>query len=455
MNWQAAAPPLPLRLRPFPGESWLGYTKRLAKFNGGTWTRLMSPLYPVSDRRPHYPLTAIMSGVASTPTTIQTFARYFGLTTAAIEGMHLSRFAGSAISLSPTDYEAFDPLLASRRDTTLVMHHLGLVAPVREPRACPECLAESPQLELLTWRLGWHLVCVKHRALITRISDETHPRMEVRDEHIRAQQCILNRLTVRLANQVFFTRLDDAATHLLGRAAYVGVFQNPESLARALPDLVDIVDDPGYPLARGLVSDPEGPLPARHLLYAPTCSARDLCSEPNWFPRLLPLRHLLPDLADLCEAASPRQARVTGAVAVHMATFGTSLAQAGETLAPGRPRYIGGTARLLLRIEDRGRLEKFWSAVDRAAHAIQREGINYRAREAAAIDPGVFVAATTAEPTAHRRMIRTWLVDQWACAFTSTSNARPSVRNGLIEDFDRRFGTAMTQAIEQHLERAA
>ena len=52
-------------------------------------------------------------------------------------------------------------------------------------------------------------------------------------------------------------------------------------------------------------------------------------------------------------------------------------------------------------------------------------------------------------------MVRTWLVDQWACTYTS-SRIRPSILDRSIEDFDRRFGPTMRTALERlSAERAA
>ena len=51
-------------------------------------------------------------------------------------------------------------------------------------------------------------------------------------------------------------------------------------------------------------------------------------------------------------------------------------------------------------------------------------------------------------PSAYCRTVRTWLVDQWACTYTS-SNVRPSVRDGSIEHYDRLYGPGMRAALER------
>jgi len=89
------------------------------------------------------------------------------------------------------------------------------------------------------------------------------------------------------------------------------------------------------------------------------------------------------------------------------------------------------------------------------AQQLLREDTNYRHRELVCNDEDVYLVATAAEPSAYVRTIRTWLVDQWACTYTS-SNVRPSVQDGSIEHFDRRYGTGMRAALERFLlERAA
>ena len=82
-------------------------------------------------------------------------------------------------------------------------------------------------------------------------------------------------------------------------------------------------------------------------------------------------------------------------------------------------------------------------------------GVDYRAREAICSDPAAFRVSIHAEPSAHQGMVRTWLVDQWACTYTS-SRIRPSILDRSIEDFDRRFGPTMRTALERlSAERAA
>lgn len=70
------------------------------------------------------------------------------------------------------------------------------------------------------------------------------------------------------------------------------------------------------------------------------------------------------------------------------------------------------------------------------------------------MDEDVHLAAKTAEPNAYPRTIRTWLVDQWACTYTS-SNVRPSVRDGSIEIFDQKYGPGMREALAGLVQRRA
>ena len=458
MNSPGAAPvqTLPLRLPPRPGESWLGYTRRLAVRNGVNWHDLMAPLFPLGSRRPSYPLTPLMSGVAATAATVDELARYLGLHPAQVEALHLSAFDGSALTFTAADHEVFDPLLEPGSTRPRFLAALGFVAAVREPRACRDCLDKTPDLDRLTWRLGWHVICTEHRTLITRLDNVGQPNFTVHDEHIAAQQQVLTRLIPHPRNQDFFADLTGITAHVLGKGFATTTFRHAEQLARRLPDLVQVLNDPGYPLAHGLISDTtplRTPLelmrPPNRRLHLPADVSAD------WFPRLLPTRLIRPALSDLCHPTTPRQARMTSAVAAYMITFGCNLAQAAGELAPDRPNLGAEAARLLIRIESEGRMEQFWASAAQAAAQILRDRIDYRARERATAHPGAHAAAAAAQPQAHSRVIRTWLVDQWACAYTTTTNPRPSSRTGYIEHFDDRFGPAMTAALEHHVRAVA
>lgn len=449
---------LPLRLTPNPGESWLGYTRRLAAHNGVTWHDLMTPLFPAGSRRPTYPLTPVMSGVAATPATTHAFARYLGLLPTQVEDLHLTKFSGSALTFSAGDHELFDPLIESENQTARVLRRLGFVSPVREPRACPACVQEAPERDLLTWRLGWHVVCTEHRILITRLDRADERTFAVHDEHVDAQQQVLARLVPQPPNRAFFGDLTDITAHVLGNGftATASTFLEPEQLAQRLPDLIQVLNDPGYPLAHGLVSDAKTPRLPLELMRAPRSRLHPPAApSPDWFPRLLPTRLMRPALSDLCYPTTPRQARMTSALAAYMIAFECDLARAADELVPGRPLLPAGAARLMVRVESEGRMERFWDAATQAATQIMQDRIDYRARERAAAHPRAHGVASAAEPQARSRIIRTWLVDQWACAYTTTRSPRPSSRTGLIEEFDDRYGPAMTAALEHHVQAVA
>lgn len=108
----------------------------------------------------------------------------------------------------------------------------------------------------------------------------------------------------------------------------------------------------------------------------------------------------------------------------------------------------------LVRLEQEGRAEHFWSECRAAVTALLEDGVDYRARETACSDAGAYVAATTAEPKAHGGMVRTWLVDQWACTYTS-SRVRPSILDRSIEDFDRLYGLGMRAALARIIQESA
>ncbi len=130
---------------------------------------------------------------------------------------------------------------------------------------------------------------------------------------------------------------------------------------------------------------------------------------------------------------------------------GRTLHAAAEGL-PSRRRATTSALFLenLIQLEKEGRAEQFWSLCAAAAIELLRKGTNYRRRELVCNDEDLYLVATAAEPSAYVRTVRTWLVDQWACTYTS-SNVRPSVLDGTIEHFDGLYGPGMREALERFL----
>lgn len=449
-----APAPLPLRLVPLQGESWLGYTRRLATRNGVSWPALMTPLFPPGSRRPFYSFTAEMSGVAASPQSTSVLADYFGLTDDQVSALLLSTYNGSVLTIDEDDVRRFDPFLSGRPTSPRSTTAMGFINSARSPRACPACAKERPGFDELSWRVGWHLICARHEVLITRISTTGSTILRATHEQVLAQAEVLAHLVPNTRNREFFRSLEDLARLTMGKGYQEQALVDPVPLVSRMPAFVKSIHDPGFPLSTGLVIDPSH-CPPTALIRPPTSrrsSAREL--DAAWFPRLLQVHRVNPDLADLCFPTRPNQGRVTAALAAYMWAFGVTMADARDALLPGRTSLARAAASTLLRIESEGRLERFWYAVDRAVSVLVDEAVDYRRRERAIDDPTAHSVALAAAPRAHSRVIRTWLVDQWACTFTS-SNVRPSARSGYIEDFDREFGQTMRAALADRIERAA
>lgn len=431
----------------------MGFTRRLATRNGVSWPALMAPLFPPGSRRPYYPFTSEMSGVAATPNSMRVLASYFGLTDDQIGALLLTSLDGSALVMSDDDRRRFDPLLTSHSVRPRTTRAMGFINSARSPRMCPTCAAERPERDELTWRIGWHVICTHHGVLITRAPMAGGPVIRATDDQIESQAAVLAHLAPSARNREFFLRLDDYARLTMGKGYQDAALKDPSTLAVRLPAFVKSIHDPGFPLSTGLIADSHE-CPKLSLLRAPTTRRQaPERIEPAWFPRLLPLHRVSP-LSDLCYPTTPNQGRVTSALAAYMWAFGCTMADAADELLPGRPSRARAAAQTLLRLESEGRLENFWYAVGQAVTAVVSDAIDYRRRERALDDPNTHSIALAAEGRAHSRVIRTWLVDQWACTFTS-SNVRPSARTGYIEDFDRQFGTTMRGALADHLERTA
>jgi len=174
------------------------------------------------------------------------------------------------------------------------------------------------------------------------------------------------------------------------------------------------------------------------------------------FPHLLPTRLFVGRFSDLLFPAMVRDGRSVAALGTLMSATGSDLYTAIEFLPPRRRiRNLSKFFQQLVHLEHEGRAELFWRECRRAVIAVIEDDVDYRVREAVCSAPVSVHAAITAEPAAHQGMVRTWLVDQWACTYTS-SRVRPSVLDRSIEDFDRCYGPGMRSALEQIVqERAA
>lgn len=173
------------------------------------------------------------------------------------------------------------------------------------------------------------------------------------------------------------------------------------------------------------------------------------------FPHLLPMHLFTKGLSDLLHHAQIRPARAVAAVGALMCATGHSLDEASALLQ--ERRRASTSAQLLAQltqVEREGRADRFWTLCTAAAGSLIREEVDYRHREQVCTDEHAYLIATAAEPSAYVRTVRTWLVDQCACTYTS-SNVRQSVQDGSIEHFDRLYGPGMRAALATLVEESA
>lgn len=447
--------PLPVRVDPVLGESWAGYTQRVAAFYGVAWRALVRhTLLGASDASPSPLVLSLLErieGVAITNHTATALAHYFRLTPSQVLDMHLTRFDGSALTIDSRIRREFDPycMSAARR----YVHELGAVWSTRRAATCPACLRESPHYRALTWRLRWHVVCMHHGVLITDAPAD-HNSFTATPPILAAQAEILRRLTPSDENQAFFQRLQLA----LQAAEGLSVWVQP-SLRRVLParlaELLPVVTREaaratGSKLGGARGGKDYGPMERGLRNYVPLCSVRPVGPSLDHVPLLLPTRWFIPELSDLSYPMPMTAGRSAGAAAVALL--------AGGRIDDVRDRYgsrLHGPSRLLKllqRLEQEGRLESYWAAARTAADGVLAEAIDYPMRTQMANDERTYEHARDVLPAEgqNHRLLRTWLVDQWACTFTSTYRPRSSVVNGRIEDFDRDYGATLTAVLASY-----
>lgn len=226
--------------------------------------------------------------------------------------------------------------------------------------------------------------------------------------------------------------------------------ESPEAVLASFTTAVQMALSPGYPAYQGLT---EWSSARAAKALRPPRSLR-VTGSTSRFPHLLPTNLFTAGLSDLLHTADVRTARAISAVGALMSATGAGLSTACELLPQIRATTSVRFLNHLIALEGEGRAERFWSLSETAAAELLTEDVDYRRREQLCCDDEAYLAATAAEPSAYARTIRTWLVDQWACTYTS-SNIRPSVRDGSIEHFDRLYGPGMRSALEHHFRRTA
>lgn len=439
---------LPLRIEPMPGEWWRSYLLRVAVTYGVHPNDVMTRVHGIArvERRHHR-----WSGIAMADAAAAKAGAVVNLKAHEIQVMHLSAYDGSVLDFDDCSFALFDPG-ASRDAPPLQQRLVGLLVNATTDRHCPNCLAENPHYRATSWRLLVHVVCTRHQVLLTSGSHSGRG-VEVSAAVTTAQMAVLSRLSPSAENAAFFAHLEAQLSSLIKprKARQLQLTQrDPQRLLEAFTVAVDRATSPGYPDYQGL-ADWSPPSAAKYLVAPHTLGFAGPIAV---FPHLLPTDLFAEGLSDLLHRAQIRHARAIASVGAQMAATGNVLDSAVLT-QPERRRLLTKRSFLehLIQLEREGRAERFWKLCGTAAEELTREGVDYRSREKVCVDENAFVMARTAEPSAYPRTIRTWLVDQWACTYTS-SNVRPSVRDGSIEHFDRLFGPGMRGALSRRFEDA-
>lgn len=441
---------LPLRIDPLPGEWWRGYVARVAKVYRVLPTALLSRA-PGATVLPRYRMT--WSGTVATREAVLQLADLFRLDPEEVDRMHLSAFNGSAVRMADCDRYLFDPT-SPHRASKHPTQRVGLIVSGGQDRWCPECVIAEPGYRAMTWRLQTQLVCITHGELL-RLSDGPVAPFTLTSEIAEARAHVLSRLRPSVENAAFFVDLQGHLKRANGRGwepLHLRATQDPEKALGVLADAVHMALARGYPDAQGLTSWPVQAR-TRHI-RAP----HSLGFTGAWdvFAHLLPTAMFVRGFSDLLYPARIRDGRAVAALGTLMSATGCDLYTAIELMPPRRRiRNLSKFFQQLVRLEQEGRAKHFWRECRAAVTALVEDSIDYRVREAVCTNPGAFLASIKAAPEAHQGMVRTWLVDQWACTYTS-SRIRPSVLYRSIEDFDRCYGPRMRVALEQLVgERAA
>ncbi|WP_370890199.1 TniQ family protein [Janibacter sp. GXQ6167] len=439
---------LPLRIEPIPGEWWRSYLLRVADVYGIHPFSLLKRLHgtPSVNRR-----HLRWCGIAISDAALRRAGTVVNLDPAQIQGMHLSAYDGSALDFCDLMSDVFDPT-GGLPPERLPMTAAGPLVNAAWDRYCRRCRAERPGYRALSWRLRTHLVCIQHRLMLDTDNHGRHEAITATADAIAGQAEVLSRLTPTAEHAAFFADLDlhlasripDWRTTLQGRER-----KSPEAVLASFTTAVQMALSPGYPAYQGLAEWSRAK--AARALRAP--HSLRFAGSMSRFPHLLPTNLFTAGLSDLLHQADLPTARAVSAVGALMSATGVDLSRACELLPQRRATTAVRFLTHLIVLEGEGRAERFWRLSEMAAAELLREDVDYRHREQLCYDEGAYLAATTAEPSAYVRTVRTWLVDQWACTYTS-SNIRPSVRDGSIEHFDRLHGPGMRSALEHHFRRA-
>lgn len=358
------------------GESWLGYTRRVARHYGVTWTRLMTPA--LAWGQPDQPplLTFRDTGTAAVPATLEHLARYFNLDPTEVDRMHLTRHLSPVDTWPPGELETLDPLV-SRRDARAILNRKAntgafrarVVGP-RTTRGCPVCLEHEPAFQALIWRFDWYCACLEHGVLLT----DGHQRDTLTAPHelIAAQQVLMPHLDPSITtgyDQVALTLY--LGTLLLTQDHYAYNITSAHQMASVLPRLRRLLaEGPDAELLRFISWRRDArealELVATHIRIDQTFTH---LACPN-LPHHLPEDAYIPDLSDILAPLRLITGRRLTAELLRVASHAITPQDAfREQVTQMQARDMISR---ITELEDEGRLERFWIALAQAAQQIRR-----------------------------------------------------------------------------------
>lgn len=371
---------LPVRIEPRDGESWLGYTQRVADWYEVSWNALMAPVLTQHNSSAPPDLNYRDTGTAAVPDTLTELGRYFGLDPAEVDLMHASRYLEPIAEWSAADLRRVDPIISRRDERVSTIRKAGhgpfrphLTSPLVR-RECPECRREEPHLHPLLWRFDWNVACQHHERLLIDTVDQPRDVHATR-EILYTQASLTNSLVSNAPGASRgIMKLLDALTLQSGHRPHLiaGVTRMASVLTKLHSTLTE---GPDGELLRLLASgSPHDALEAFATYIPDTVAIRRL--PPGTLPWILPEEIYIPDLSDLLYPLPVDDGR---RLAAEILRFGARKTAPGDEFLYGSPtqQTADMVERLAALCED-GRIERFWCAMKNAARRLSTEQSNGR-----------------------------------------------------------------------------
>lgn len=381
-------PPLRLRIPPIDGESWPGYLVRAAGAHAAPPAEIVAPISRTWARRlSRSDRTTNQAGIAMTDRTAIAVARRLNLTAGDVHAMTHATHNGLAVTLTPDDIRAFDPI--EGRATVQQLERIGWVTHPHFKRYCPRCTNAEPGLEMLVWRYGWATYCLTHGQALQPGGPAASrgPRaaaliVQAHLEDILRGQREFSRLSVRDGFTELLASVDLLTARRVRTRLKATDVWSTRHIADVLPDALTAIETPMGVWSDKLYEDmtygkhPAAPLVYRlqkhgatsthglrkdltpfagqhgHILYAwardihippahqrPTTSASRANARTE-LPKLLPVHLVPPTLTSLTPWLRLEHGRKASAQAAFMLATGTSLKTACDHLGWSGPDQV-------------------------------------------------------------------------------------------------------------------